>query len=218
MRYSISQQHFERMKPGLLLASYFVEKATTFLAKIMFAEPDSTMDGHCLDTTFEPDTQHLANMDLTLIEVSKILRIFRSSSKEEDQISLATCVNLAARFLDVEQPEIHCSKERPPLAIVLNADLFDFWLKPESVWKGTHEHTKQMYSFELAVTLVHEMAHAVWILRKLRSQGLLVKSPDLAVIHGEERPSEFQTSQKELLDALRELRKKWSYFDRVRQR
>lgn len=208
-RNRIKKPHYTRMISALQLASRLIDIATPFYCKILCAWRFD--DRPFLQEDFTPNSQKMVVTTYTLRRLAEALRIFRSDSKEEDAISRAQCVNMSRFFLDPEKSKLYSCPERPAVAIMLNADIFDFWTMPEALWKAIPVFTKQMYSFELAITLIHELAHAVWILR-MSSDHFLIRSaaePSLLPLKktvrfsefaGREEVSNFSSDQYEFLE------------------
>ncbi|KAK5952134.1 hypothetical protein OHC33_007021 [Knufia fluminis] len=177
MRHTMKEEYYSRICPALSLATSLLNKSKPFLAKIAFASvrkgtrEEQLENSSILNENYEASSEDLDKIDDVLLCLSQVLRFFRSDPSKARHDPRTQCESLVDHFA------VNPSKDRPPLAILINPETLDFFTRGGVLWRDSPEHTIRIMQFELAVALVREIAHAVWMFRVMRSNRLLGTGP-----------------------------------------
>ncbi|KAK5939374.1 hypothetical protein PMZ80_008678 [Knufia obscura] len=173
----MKEEYYSRICPALSLATSLLNKSKPFLARIAFASvrkgtrEEQLENSSILNENYEASSEDLDKIDDVLLCLSQVLRFFRSDPSKARHDPRAQCESLVDHFA------VNPSKDRPPLAILINPETLDFFTRGGVLWRDSPEHTIRIMQFELAVALVREIAHAVWMFRVMRSNRLLGTGP-----------------------------------------
>jgi hypothetical protein len=160
----------ERMKPALRLASLLLTKALPHLHRIFDAPViDLRVTGgvteKCLDPKFQSSQSDIDKFDLHVLE--RMSAVYRFAVINSDDALQATHMQETARtyphFEDVYLPQSAISTEW-------------LWFLVRPDWDHMPAEEKYGKLFNFAVTLVHELAHGIWIWRVLSKPGVAISS------------------------------------------
>lgn len=214
----MKEEYYSRICPALSLATSLLNKSKPFLAKIAFASvrkgtrEEQLENSSILNENYEASSEDLDKIDDVLRCLSQVLRFFRSDPSKARHDPRAQCESLVDHF------PVNPSKDRPPLAILINPETLDFFTRGGVLWRYSPEHTIRIMQFELAVALVREIAHAVWMFRVMRSNRLLAAGPVPQLLNMRNRQSKldkfvkffkFTTAPRPSRKGLSQLEKDW---------
>jgi hypothetical protein len=145
-QYALTDTIYARMKPALRLASLFHSLSIEFFIKIYLA----SVDNHVLDVNFDSNNKHRGAYETMLASLSGKLRIYMGESDD------SRCRNAHGKCSPT------ASDERP-LYIQLNSDYLYWYSRPD--YDARDIQRQNIIACSLAVTLLHEHAHAVWQIR-----------------------------------------------------
>ncbi|KIW20397.1 hypothetical protein PV08_00972 [Exophiala spinifera] len=165
---NIDEVVYDRMKPGLRLATLFLEQATPELARIYYAglEPVANAAGHPGQRLREwrdtPAKQRALNNELT--RVAKWYRITKLEDQGGDPQDVCPHIKEDTAVTDLEYAPGHT---RPLPIFWPRTSMSEVWQAffERRDWDTIGETEKEIRLLLLAVTLIHELAHVVWFHR-----------------------------------------------------
>ena len=161
----MSNDMYERIRPALQLATIFLQIAKPFFIKVMWADLEDFPTGHyrsrsrspspstgpqVLDENFMPSSEDLADYDFILDGIANYYRIFTGGSGDAwGGYGVTHLVN------DLEHPVI----------MGLASEHFQVFESPR--YESMTPEALRSAWFMLALTCVHELAHAVFMDRQI---------------------------------------------------
>lgn len=167
--FNYPSEMYDRMKPALRLTTLFLKMVTPYLARIRYAPVKDvvTPDGRTVrrldEAGWRETPAKMRSFEQDLMRMCKSYRI--TAVTDAQQHVSATCehANVSA-ISNILQNWLHKS----PLKVVfahtaLNVTWLDFL--SSSNWDAMDEAKKYNRLLGLALTLIHELAHAIWFHR-----------------------------------------------------
>ncbi|KAL6250190.1 hypothetical protein RBB50_002491 [Rhinocladiella similis] len=177
--YNIDEVVYDRMKPGLRLATLFLEEATPELARIFYAgvEPEPNAAGHPGQRLKEwrgtPDKQRALGSEL--VRLSKMYRVTALDPQGGDPRE----INCPFAKTDTAITDlVFCpTHTRPHQKFYPQSAISNTWQAffERQDWDTISDTEKEGRLLLLAVTLIHELAHVVWFHRVSRYYELALK-------------------------------------------
>jgi hypothetical protein len=170
----LDQRVYQRMEPGLRLASLLLTQSGPFFSQLIYGQ---------LQIRQVRRLQPLGTPDEWRTRVVNILRNPRHSpeliAEELEEFADRVAENSLTYFPDDVPGPYAWGEARTTLhdqcryAIGIGSSLADVICQPQ--WHRTNAQSRRYYNFQLAVTLVHELAHVAW---RYRPWDELLEEPE----------------------------------------
>ena len=159
------QRIYQRMEPGLRLASLLLEQSGPFFSRLMYGQLQ-TPPIKKLHPRGGPDEWRIRSVNVVGDPryppqvVAAQLKAFAEHVAENSLIYIPNDIAITEAW-----GELHTTfQERCRYAIGIGSILSDVICQPQ--WHRISAQTRRYYNFQLAATLVHELAHVAWRCRR----------------------------------------------------